>query len=99
MAELKRRTLILTSGKQIKLYGNSVAISPTREIGEGSAPNIFSEAPAQPGDKTIPKISNPYQLTVDELHELADFNIQLWMDLKAAIRKHGVESGKVFSQE
>lgn len=30
--------------------------------------------------------------------ELADFNIQLWMDLKSNIRKHGVESSKIFNR-
>ncbi len=42
MADFKRRTLILSSGKQPKLYGNSLAIYPSLEIGEGAAPNIFS---------------------------------------------------------
>ena len=42
MAELKRRTLYLSTGKQIKLYGNSLAIGPSWEIGEGAAPNIFA---------------------------------------------------------
>ena len=98
MAEFKRRTLTLSSGKQIKLYGNSMAISPSREIGEGSAPNIFFEAPDHSADKSA-KISNPYQLTAEEIQELADFNIQLWMDLKGAVRKHGIDSGKVFHQE
>lgn len=42
MAEFKRRTLLLSSGKQIKLFGNSMAISPGLEIGEGYAPNVFS---------------------------------------------------------
>lgn len=41
MAEFKRKTLLLSSGKQIKLYGNSLAICPSLEIGEGAAPNIF----------------------------------------------------------
>ena len=31
--------------------------------------------------------------------ELADFNIQLWMNLKASIRKHGIDSPKVFNHE
>ena len=42
MAEFKRRTLLLSSGKQIKLFGNSMAISPGLEVGEGYAPNVFS---------------------------------------------------------
>lgn len=42
MADFKRRTLILNSGKQIKLFGNSIAIGKSLQIGEGYAPNIFS---------------------------------------------------------
>ncbi len=42
MAEFKRRTLYLGSGKQVKLFGNSIAIGRSLEIGEGYAPNIFS---------------------------------------------------------
>ncbi|PVD50008.1 hypothetical protein DC498_22055 [Terrimonas sp.] len=42
MAEFKRRTLHLSSGKQVKLFGNSIAIGRSLEIGEGYAPNIFS---------------------------------------------------------
>ncbi len=42
MADFKRRTLYLASGKQVKLFGNSIAIGRSLEIGEGYAPNIFS---------------------------------------------------------
>ncbi len=98
MAELKRRTLLLSSGKQIKLFGGSVAIGKSLEIGEGYAPNIFSCISNQTQDKS-PVVSNPNQLNFEEMMELADFNIQLWMDLKANIRKHGVESLKIFNRE
>jgi hypothetical protein len=103
MAEFKRRTLILSSNKQIKLYGNSMAIGPSLELGEGGAPNIFSQANNFAADKTSDKpvipIANPYQLTTDELYDIADYNITLWMDLKTAIRKYGANSSKVFRQE
>jgi hypothetical protein len=42
MTDFKRRTLFLSNGKQIKLFGNSIAIGRSLEIGEGYAPNIFS---------------------------------------------------------
>jgi len=42
MADFKRRSLKLSTGKQIKLFGNSIAIGNSLEIGEGYAPNIFS---------------------------------------------------------
>ena len=99
MADLKRRTLVLASGKQIKLFGNSVAITKTLELGEGYAPNILSLVEDQSDSKNPPALSNPHKLTKDELMELADYNIQLWMDLKTNLRKYGVDSGKVFSQD
>jgi hypothetical protein len=51
MADLKRRTLQFSSGKQVKLFGNSVAISKSLEIGEGYAPNILSIIEEQPDNK------------------------------------------------
>ena len=99
MADFKRKILVLNTGKQLKLYGNSIAIGKTLEIGEGYAPNIFSLTEEQPDDKTPASVSNPYKLTADEMMELADFEIQLWMDLKANVRKYGLDNPKVFSRE
>lgn len=122
MTDFKRRTLYLTTGKQIKLYGNSLAIGASLEIGEGSAPNIFSflqreveskkkiEIPVEKEENEvdIPKkvarkkqaiVQNPHQLSAADLLEIADYNIQLWQDLKRNIRKYGVEDPRVFDQE
>lgn len=99
MADLKRRTLQLSGGKQIKLFGNSVAISKSLEIGEGYAPNILSLIEEQTESKTPSGLSNPHKLTVDELMDLADFNIQLWMDLKAGLRRYGQVDPRIFSQD
>jgi hypothetical protein len=41
MADLKKRTLHLSSGKQINLFGNSLAIGKSLEIGEGGAHQTF----------------------------------------------------------
>ena len=99
MADFKRRTLLLSNGKAIKLFGNSVAIGKSLEIGEGYAPNIFSCTPGQDGGKVSSTISNPYKLTPEEMMELADYNIQLWMDLKANVRKYGLDNPKIFNQD
>jgi hypothetical protein len=99
MADLKRRTLQLSSGKQIKLYGNSVSINKSLEIGEGYAPNILSLVEEQQESKTPAGLSNPYRLTVDELMDLADFNIQLWMDLKAGLRRYKEVDPRIFGQD
>jgi hypothetical protein len=99
MADIKRKTLSLTSGKHLKLYGSSLAISKSLEIGEGYAPNIFSLTEDLAGGKEPSKVTNPYKLDREDLMELADFNIQLWMNLKANLRKYGVDNPKVFNQE
>ncbi|WP_157580763.1 hypothetical protein [Segetibacter koreensis] len=99
MADFKRRTLLLSTGKQIKLFGTSIAIGKSLEIGEGYAPNIFSCANEQSTPKPATGVANPYQLTAEEIVEVADYNIQLWMDLKANLRKHGVNSSKIFNED
>jgi hypothetical protein len=118
VADFKRRTLYLSTGKQIKLFGASIAIGKSLELGEGYAPNIFSLSGQHQEDiptsvlekeiqtervsspkiprKTPHSISNPYRLTPDEVLEIADFNIRLWMDLKDRIREYGVGSPKIF---
>jgi len=99
MADVKKRILHLSTGKQIKLFGNSVAISKSLEIGEGYAPNILSLVEEQPENKISGGLSNPHRLTKEELMELADFNIQLWMDLKAELRRYGQVDPRIFGQE
>jgi hypothetical protein len=99
MAELKRRTLCLSTEKHIKLFGSSIAIGKTLEIGEGYAPNIFSALEGTTDGKNTATVSNPHKLTRDELMELADYNIRLWMDLKDNIRKYGVDNAKIFSSD
>lgn len=98
MAEIKKRILSFTSGKQIKLFGNSIAINKSMEIGEGYSPNILSLMPGQETDKGQP-VFNPHKLSMDEFQELADYNIRLWMDFKETIRKHGLSSPKIFNKE
>lgn len=99
MAEFKRRTLFLSNGKTIRLFGNSIAIGKTLEIGEGYAPNIFSCSSDTSTEKLTTVVLNPYKITPEEMMELADYNIRLWMDLKDNIRKHGLDNPKVFSND
>jgi hypothetical protein len=42
---------------------------------------------------------NPYSLTPEEIFEIADYNIRLWLDLKDNIRRYGVNSPKVFNRD
>ena len=99
MADFKRKTLVLSTGKQVKLFGSSMAIGKSLEIGEGYAPNIFSYIQEQVEGKNILLVSNPHKLTPEEMMELADYNIRLWIDLKDNIRKYGLNSSKVFNSD
>lgn len=99
MADFKRRTLSLSTGKQIKLFGNSLAIGKSLEIGEGGAPNIFSCFASQDSGNSGSVVSNPFRLTADELHEIADYNIQLWIELKNNIRLYGTNNIRLFNTE
>jgi hypothetical protein len=99
MADFKRKTFFLSSGKQIKFYGNSMAIAKNLQIGEGYAPNIFSFLEEQPEGRSGSSVSNPYKLTSDEIYEMADYNIQLWMNLKANVRKFGPDNPRIFNEE
>lgn len=100
MAEFKRRTLVLNTGKQLKLYGTSMAIGKSLEIGEGAAPNIFScmEIEKEPG-KPISSVLNPFKLSADDLQEIADYNIRLWLDFKENLRKMGTDDPKIFNTD
>jgi len=121
MTDFKRRTLYLSTGKQIKLFGNSIAIAKSLEVGEGYAPNIFSnldkpsqerlppeiEVKTEDGKKTKTRklkkntasVSNPHLLTRDEVLEMADYNIRLWMELKDNVRTLGVSDPGIFHSD
>jgi hypothetical protein len=99
MAEFKRQTFQLSTGKQIRLHGNSFFINRSLEIGEGFVPNIFSLFEEQSDGKPSTTVSNPHRLTPEELHELADYNIRLWLELKDSTRSSGINNPKVFSRE
>ncbi|WP_315819405.1 hypothetical protein [Paraflavitalea speifideaquila] len=56
MADIKRRSLLFLKGKEIKLFGNSLAINKSFQIGEGGTPNIlsFTEQQVEVKAKEIP---------------------------------------------
>lgn len=98
MAEMKRRMLLLSTGKQIKLFGNSIGIGKTLEIGEGYMPNILSLS-IDPVKEEPSTVQNPHKLSREEIMELADFMMGLWLQLKENIRKNGIESSKIFARD
>src|SRR5450432_2460721 len=99
MAEIKRKMLYLSSGKQIKLTGTGLAIAKNLNVSEGYVPYVFSCAEDQKDNTTGSIILNPHKLTADEIYDMADYNIQLWMDLKANIRKYGPNDPRIFNAD
>ncbi|MBZ4189354.1 hypothetical protein [Niabella beijingensis] len=115
MTDFKKRVLYLNSGKQIRFYGDSMAIGPGLQIGEGTAPTIFAYIESQNVGGSVDAattsssnqqkkttggaVQNPFSLTNADLHEIADYNIQLWMNLKNNLRKYGVDNPKVFNRD
>lgn len=99
MAEMKRRTILFSSGKQVKLFGNSIGIGKTLEIGEGYMPNILSAGVEDPATDEQALVNNPHKLSREEVMELADFMMMLWLQLKENIRKNGMDSPKIFTRE
>ncbi len=99
MAEIKRKTLLFSSGKQIKLTGTGLAIAKNLNVSEGYVPYVFSCAEDQKDNTTGSIILNPHKLTADEIYDMADYNIQLWMDLKANIRKYGLNDPRIFNAD
>lgn len=98
MATIKKRVLALTSGKTIKLSGHSLCISSTLEIGEGFTKNVLGINESYKKGGTQDQVLNPYTLTKDEIYEIADYNIFLWMELKGKIRQFNLESINIFKK-
>ncbi|WP_300601989.1 hypothetical protein [Niabella sp.] len=99
MAEIKRRTIIFTTGKQVRLFGNSIGIGKTLEIGQVYMPDILSHSLESGGDLNGPSVHNPNKLTTEEVMELADLMMQYWLQLKDNIRKFGIENPKIFIRD
>ncbi|MBX2924757.1 MAG: hypothetical protein KF746_21325 [Chitinophagaceae bacterium] len=99
MAEMKRRTVLFSTGKQMKLFGNSIGIGKTLEVGEGYIPNILSANMEEDAGDDVSMVHNPHKLSREEVMELADFMMMLWLQLKENIRKNGMESSRIFARD
>lgn len=97
MATIKKRELVLSSGRKIKLDGHTICIANTGEIGEGFTRSIlrYEDGPKENGGGTV---ANPYQLTTDEVMEISDYMISQWMQLKDRIRQYGLKSPDIFKR-
>ena len=96
MAIVKKRVLILSSNRSVRLSGHTLCISNSLEIGEGFTKSLFGAAEhVKPGQGQLP-VANPHNFSKDELLEIADYNITLWMHLKDRIRQFGIDNPQIF---
>ena len=96
MAAIKSNTLLLTSGRQIKLRGGTLSISPTLEIGDAYTTGVFNFNSESKYHPELNKISNPYNLTAEEIHEIGDYMITQWQALKENVRNLGINNVQIF---
>jgi hypothetical protein len=96
MATIKKNTLLLSSGRRIKLSGDSLSIGPTLEVGNGYTFGIFAFNRDSEYAADLSPVTNPLNFNQEELLEIADYYISLWVVFKDKIRTHGTESPKIF---
>src|ERR1700753_2062477 len=97
MAKLKKDSVVFSSGRQINIPGGIVSINKSLELSDYYSRNILFPDPAFKTDKAVEPVQNIHKLTNQELIELADNMIYLWMNLKDNVRKYGIKSPEIFS--
>lgn len=96
MAVLKKDTIIFSSGRQIKVPGGILAITRSLEIADYYSRNILFYNKDSKRNKEVEAVTNLYNLTSEELIEIADAMIQLWIGLKDNVRRFGIKSEEIF---
>ncbi|WP_126248098.1 hypothetical protein [Chitinophaga rhizosphaerae] len=96
MAIIKKRVLLLSTKRQIRLSGHTLCISNSLELGEGFTKNIYGLAENTKAGGAQAPIVNPFGITKDEFFEIADYKIFLWMHFKDRIRQFGIDNPQVF---
>lgn len=99
MATIKNSILFLSSGRQVPISCGNLIIHLTLELRTGwSSDFLVLNKQKIPGEQ-MSEVSNPYNLTKEDIHEAADYMINLCMKLKDNVRSYGLESAKVFNAE
>lgn len=93
MAQSKKDNIGFSSGREIVLPGGIVSITRDLELTDYYSRNILYLDSS--GSTT--KVVNIHNLTKDELIELSDLMIQLWIELKNNIRSNDINSPAIFN--
>ena len=97
MATLKKDGMLFSNGREISIPNGILSITRSLELADYYSRNILFFDPASKTDKQVEPVKNIYDLTKDELIEVADCMIQLWINLKDNTRKHGIKSAEIFN--
>jgi len=89
--------IVLSSGRQVMVPNGSFSISRRLEIADYYSRNIFFLEPALPGEKKADKVANIHALTREEVIEISDAMISLWISLKDNVRTLGVDNPEIFN--
>lgn len=93
MVHSKSEIINFTSGRQILLPGGVVSINRNLELADYYSRNILYLDNATQGGNVV----NIHNLTKDELIELSDMMIQLWIELKNNVRHSDITNPGIFN--
>lgn len=96
MATIKQGVIILSSGRHVPLSIDNLIIHSDLQITTGCTSTFLGINKKKIEGETSFEVANPYNLTKDDVNEIADCMMQFWMKLKENIRVHGIYSAKIF---
>jgi hypothetical protein len=96
MAVLKKNSILFSGGREIKVPGGILSITRSLELADYFSRNVLYYEREHKKNKEIEPVGNIHNLTKDELIEVSDCMIQLWMELKDNVRRHGITSEDIF---
>ena len=95
MATIKEDIMVLRSGRQVPVSCSNLIIRPNLELVTGWQSDFLIKNKKKIKDEPNCEVTNPYNLSKDDLFEMADYMMQLWMKLKDNIRTYRLESDKI----
>lgn len=97
MATIKKDSIIFSGGKQIDIPGGIISITKSLELSDYYSRSILFYDYASKVNKSLQPVRNIYNLDREDIIEIADCMIQLWIDLKDNVRKLGIENPDIFN--
>lgn len=97
MATLKKDSIVCSNGREVKVPGGILSIARTLELADYYSRNVLYYEVEHRRNKEVEPVGNIYSLTKEELIEIADCMIQLWIELKDNVRKFGIKSPEIFN--